>query len=830
MSVTERPGQYAIVPSLSVKYAPYDPVESRGTTLSVGQNVHLYAGSGLPEGDYVLLPARYALLPGAYLVTAASGYQDLVPGQSFGRLDGSTVVSGYTSIAGTSLRDSRTSGFVVSPASLILKQAQYTTTKASDFFPAQAAAAELPTPRITLDAGTASFLASEQLVLDGALRADIKSGRRGAIVELSSDRIRIAEEGSAPVDGFLSVSASQLSGLGAESLIIGGSRRTDIKGTHLDASASSVVLGEGASLAAPEVVLVARDDVKVEWNSRITARGTATAAASDVLLLDDSSVLLRASAGSQVSVERPGENVGTGTLTLAEGSVVSAGGSITIDVPSTAVTMGTFDIAGGSLALGSQRIGIGAAPSDYAGLVFNPATVPAGLGELVLRGRESVDLFDKFDLAASRLVVDTPVLRAGLAGEAHLSADEIHLGNSATTDGTFTPVAGDSFLDLNARAIELTGGDLALSGFSSANFTAAETIKASGAGSLVQPADLTLTSGVITADSGAKFSFIANGGTLALRSTDAASIPTISTLGGGLSFRADSIDNSARIVVPAGRVEMVANYGNLVVDSGAVIDVSGRTVAFDGVEVPASGGSISLTALDGNVDLRADTLLDVKGAGATGAAGSVTLRAEKASVLLGGALSGASQLAGSGGSLTLAANSFNFDTAREQLTTGGFTNTWDLWLRGAGSFVVAKDSTIRANTVRLTADGGGITINGTIDASADRGGSVLLAARDTITLGGKIDARALGANVRGGRVEFDSKNAVYLNPGSRHRCRRYGADGFGGDAGRFGARSSAAVVGPDGDRSCAGGRAFVPRHHQRRTRSAHRGRRDVCRR
>ena len=81
LAANVRPNQFAIMPAANPAFAPYDPNESAGVNLQAGDTIWLGAGSGVPEGVYTLLPARYALLPGAYLVEAVSGYQDIMPGR-----------------------------------------------------------------------------------------------------------------------------------------------------------------------------------------------------------------------------------------------------------------------------------------------------------------------------------------------------------------------------------------------------------------------------------------------------------------------------------------------------------------------------------------------------------------------------------------------------------------------------------------------------------------------------------------------------------------------------------------------------------------------------
>lgn len=759
--------QFAVLRGLSLDVAPYDPAEYANSPLRPGQSVHLHAGSGLPEGDYVLLPARYALLPGAYLVAPVTGYQDISPSDSYRRLDGSVIVAGVNTWSGTAIRDSRTSGFAVRPGSAALNEARYTTTSANQFFAAQATEADVSVPRVPADAGTATFLTRQQLALNGLLRADHASGRRGGVVELSSSRIRIESDTTSDVPGFLAVSAEQLSSFGAESLVIGGVRHATADGVELQTAAEEVVVASGTQITAPEIILTASGALTIEENARVTAAGTAVAQADSSLQMEGGSVLLRAATGEQIAITRTEDAMATpGTLVLANGSVIGASGSITLDVPGSAVTSGAFDIAGGSLALGSQRIGLGSAPANFEGLTFDPATLGASaVGELVLRGREAIDLFGAVDLTTAQLVLDSPLLRAGSAGTAgRLRADRIELGNSTGASAT-TPTVGDGALELQATNIDLAQGTLGISGFATTVLGAADTIRATADGGLTTAGDLALSAAAITTTSGDDYAITAAGRMDITRSATA-SATQIDSLGGSLSFTAAQIAHTGNIVVPAGRAEFLANTGDLQLGETAVIDVSGRVVDFAGTPVAAAGGHVSLVAAAGNVAAASGSSIDVSGAGTEGIAGSIDIRAESGTAALAGTLHGSGSAADRGGSASIAAQSFDFDAVRAQLTAGGFTGAWNLWLQGAGDLVLASDATIKARSLRLTADQGAITVNGTIDASTRRGGAVTLAARDAITLNGRIDAHATDADVRGGRVELDSATAVLLHAGS----------------------------------------------------------------
>ena len=199
LSTTFAPDTYAVIPGLKLPYAPIDPNEDIGFTPSVGSSVYLSGGNGLPAGMYALLPARYALLPGAFLVTPVSGYTNLAAGQSVAQADGSVVVSGYQTVAGTGIRASQTSGWDVVSGSYAYQEAQYTPTSANTFFAAQAVTNSVTTPQVPQDAGTLAIQVGNTAQLARSLLGAPASGGRGATLDLTATNLYIgADAADAP--------------------------------------------------------------------------------------------------------------------------------------------------------------------------------------------------------------------------------------------------------------------------------------------------------------------------------------------------------------------------------------------------------------------------------------------------------------------------------------------------------------------------------------------------------------------------------------------------------------------------------------------------------
>src|SRR6185436_6604198 len=91
-----------------------------GSKQLIGEKIYLSGGSGLAAGYYTLLPARYALLPGAFRVTVKHNkgtFTDMLPGSSKQLADGSSIQAGYRYVPGPDgsvrYRAQRTDGYLV---------------------------------------------------------------------------------------------------------------------------------------------------------------------------------------------------------------------------------------------------------------------------------------------------------------------------------------------------------------------------------------------------------------------------------------------------------------------------------------------------------------------------------------------------------------------------------------------------------------------------------------------------------------------------------------------------------------------------------------------
>jgi len=764
---------YAVVPSLGSTFAPYDAQSYTGSSLQPGDSIYLDGGAGLPAGNYALLPARYATLPGAYLVTLVDGYQDISAGESLGRIEGGAIVAGRLTFGTGALGDSRTQGVYVRTAESVLKTTRYDVTGGNSFFGGLdnlSAAARLPR-----DAGVLSLLAVESLELDGALRAAAAKDGRGAALEVAGSNIAVVADGGqakAP-EGYLAVNAADISGLGAQTIVLGGSIVASGDDAVLNVTSQNVLFGDGAVLKAPEIFVGARDSVVLETGARVEGTGAAAASAvgDDGFNVAGDSAVLRVSSLGQSEVTREGFSSATGTIDIRDGATVAATGSVLLDSSLEMKLDGDISAAGASIYFGANNISLGDAPEATSGLVLSETQLARfGQSELVFASRQAVDIFGDFSLQARGLVFDTAAVRR-MSGEGTvtLTADQVAF-RGADSLVSSSLAAGSGVLAINTGTLAVEGGHTLVEGFSNSALTARDGVRFAEDGGLTLAGNVDLTTSVLFTDAGVDGSLDASGAMRILGISGAAPATRLAGVGGQLAISAASLDVSSVFALPSGELSLTARTGNLSLSSGARVQLEGRSAKFDDQIVATNGGTLKLVANAGAVTVGEGVSIDVSSGGQHAAAGGVEISAPKGTVDLRGTLSATAADVGHGGAFSVDALKLpSLSSINTRLNAGGFDRMRSFRQRGAGTLVVeaGEQNAIRASSVSLAADQGGILVNGSIVAQAATGGKayVGLAASSDINIAGTV--RVAADEGASSRVELSSANGgIALRAGS----------------------------------------------------------------
>lgn len=789
---------YAVIPGFRGGVAPVDAQEARGFDAATGAAVYLSGvaridgGPGLPDGVYTLLPAHYALLPGAFAVRLDTGVRDLVPGAAVVRQDGVALAAGY-------LTDSRARapvaaqwrGIEVLSRAQVLARSEFTLSRASTFF-----TGSVNRPQ---DAGLLSVLASaagnQALTLDAQFALGAAPGGLGAAVDIGAPELVIA---SAPVPGLgASVTVldpDTLSALGARSLLIGASRSRNANATVLDVSTQNLTLANDAqhALRASEVLLAAKGTLSLRSGSLIDAQGPEGDAG--LYTTEGNGALVRAAA-TTARFERTGSpDRSAGSLVAQSGSAVRAASSITIDATRDTHFAGStqFNRKGvavaGDLSVGATRVNLGAAPVSAEGITYDQAVLDGldDLARLSLTSYSSFDLYGAVTLGGLDPASGTPLLQelslrgAGLVGidnagqQARVRAQSIALSNPLGAAFVAGAAPGSGSLLLQAERLTLGAGAKSVRGFDLVTLQATELVgQGSGRTDLAGAADLLL--GRIRGEAGSDQVLTSTGamaiGTGQPATTDPA---PVTALGARWQFEAGRLAFDSAAILPSGSLQLLARQGDLQLGAQARVDVAGRLLPFFDAAQASWGGTVALTSMGGRVDLAAGAQIDVSGA-AGGDAGAVRIVAADGTVSLAeGSLLGrqVADAAGHTGKAAVAEIDSHgmggFSALNAVLDSGGFDGERS-WRARTGDITVAQSDRVQAAKVSISADAGRIVVAGTLDASGERGGEVALFARDDVRLlaGARIEAQAEGAGQHGGAVTLATRaGSLMLDPGS----------------------------------------------------------------
>ncbi|MFZ2980153.1 MAG: hypothetical protein WA085_03910, partial [Sphingobium sp.] len=166
---------YAILPGVvTAPVAAGYSAAWTGAMPGIGQQISVPAGvPGLSAGTYTLLPANYALLPGAFRVELAA-QTTTRPAHVTSLTNGSTSAPVYQGIASTSIRNALPTQAIFTPATAVRRYAQYQEQGYSDF--ARAQAAQFKTPRSMIEADAHLFTAHVRSTAEDAANGAFSFG------------------------------------------------------------------------------------------------------------------------------------------------------------------------------------------------------------------------------------------------------------------------------------------------------------------------------------------------------------------------------------------------------------------------------------------------------------------------------------------------------------------------------------------------------------------------------------------------------------------------------------------------------------------------------
>ncbi|MBX3739746.1 MAG: filamentous hemagglutinin family protein [Akkermansiaceae bacterium] len=766
-------GAFAVIRDYQFDYAPvldYNPsasdqnlIEGPGynnSALKAGDRIYLSASSSLPAGYYTLLPARYALIPGAVLVTPSSarGLNTIeLP-------DRSSIVSGYRYSSLNTEREIPTlpSRLEIASQEVIRARALYQLHSANTFFPQRAAELNIPSPYLPKDAGYLLFQASQSLDLKGSV-VSLSADGRGAAIDISTVLDTHIGSGTGTVPGTITLDSDALAAFGAESLLIGGLRTRTTTGTTVTVTSGNITVDNaGSTLTAGDIILVANNGITLADGSAIASTGDVTTP--ETLLLSGNGTLVRAASGKAGTI-RTGVTTTTSPLLTVGDNVSIRAGSITLDSSSGLSLSQSAVLTASDYSFASQRISL---------LLDNPGTLSGTPGlvlddnallafqnakSLSLVSYSSIDLYGTGSIGGTAL--ENLTLSAGEIrginhgeGSARLVARNLSLSNLSNASAGPVSTASGSLI-LEAQTITLGSGESAINRYADVTLQASRGITGTGTGGLKSQGDLNLLTPRLTGGAGANRT-ITSGGVLSLASTGGSADLLAAGLGSSLTLSGTTVTADSSIFLPSGSLAIRALTGDVTVSGD--LNVSGTSVAFGNKTKYTDAGKITLSSATGDVIVTETGRLDLSAPTGGGDAGTLSISNPTGSFISGGAIRARGGNGGNHGSFQLDTSSLaSLSGLADLLTAADLVQGQTIRIRNGD---VTIDGNVLARDFRLSADQGSITVTGTIDASGTTGGNIHLSAHRDLLLdnGSKITVagQTFSSAGKGGQVTLEA--------------------------------------------------------------------------
>jgi filamentous hemagglutinin family protein len=788
--ILAQPDTYAVIQNFSQVFAPRDISMTQSSAPAIiGKTIFLTGGNGLQTGEYTLLPARYALVPGAFVVQLKPN-GSLLPGQTLTQPDGSVLTTGYFGDFSTGARDAQFSTFsffsgdLFRPAAgeVLKAPSQYALTNASRFFTDLAKTDDLRfyTP---LDVAKLSLNAS-QLSLGANIVANNTASGLGLLVDIGANKIRIVNNKDNTDSQSLQIRTSELNQLGAQSILLGGTRSINQNDeVQINTVANSISIENNAAqvITTPELIATARDQITVSNNAVINTGAVITNAPSINIFTTGDGALLALSSNQKMNYSREGAaiNATRGELIIGEKSQLLAGTSAILDATNNVTLNGSLNLqAQANVTLGANRILVGDAPSNVRGLNVDNATLATfgNLSSLTMNSYSNVDTFGSVNLGSANL--NLTINAAGIVGNAANGANDnqvIIAANQLTLKNTqgsaLTNAVGTANrLTLNANTINLEGksasnllaNNLAntdkfnIQGFNQVILNA-DDVSASAIGETVfNIAQVDINAGHITAQSGAQYTI---SGSNLLQTAQVT--PTKSLLNdvfsGRLTIKANDLVVDSRLESASGMLTIQAQ-NNLRLKSNAVVSANSHISTFADVSRAMPAGEVNLIANTGNINIDAGAMVTVNAlSNANG--GLVNIEATQGTLQLDGRLEGKVNEASLGASLSVDVKTTNFNASNVQAT--GFQASREYRVR-QGDIIISGvgEQALTAHKIIVTADAGQINVTGDVRTNSANNGSIGLFAQNGLTLSAtaNLNASTSATGIKGGLIDLHTAN------------------------------------------------------------------------
>jgi len=777
---------FAIVPNYSYDFAPYDTeingaTAKAGTQLTAGDRVTIGSTNGiLPPGQYTLLPARYAVLPGAVLVSETTIKSGAELAQGIKRDDGSVTVSGYKTAVGTAInggQDPRLA-LVLEPESTFRAKSEIQVTSINQY----QKDAGLEEEALPGDAGRISLVANED-PFQWAAQYNLagKDGYAAGQLDLAMKNIAVVSnsaEDSVPKNG---VTVEALQATGADSILLGGYRTGSTTQQVVTQVADTVQVSADVELG--ELLLTGQQSVTVDTG--VTMSSTAPVSTkSNAITVAGNGAAVVVSNKINTSVKRDlsgSDRVADAAKLVVQNGATFKGSAVQLDSSANMALADTLNVHAKALGLGAKHVAVGGLVKDEQAVVV-PETLLNNKERIALRAYDALDLVGNTKLNQAGLkevVLDAPIIRGvgASADVAEVVADHVVLRNTSQTDPARDADQGTSKLlikgqppvaDATAEGVTLGEGQVQLA-FNQVNVDTTGDVVMRGKGLVTTQGDATIAAARLTADKTADHGLVSAKTLTVTHTANERTLGDRVGAGGKVLLEAQRVVQDGLIDVASGRIDI---HGTGQTKQTNSVELTNRSetraagwVAKAGKDwsTVAPGGQITVRADQGNVlvngvlDVSAPEVTLSNGQKVGASAGSIVLQAtgqasdahESGAVVWGrdAQVKGRAVSAAKSGRISVdarrmvdaqvaggAVNQGALDRLAQLAQAGDFHNEVAARVREGD---LALNTAIEAARVKISADVGKLALgtNASIDARAERGGLVQLAAGKDLIVG-----------------------------------------------------------------------------------------------
>lgn len=709
---------YAIVPAdTAARIAAMDPIYSADYGSSgpadlygsqAGMAVKLDGGGGIPAGTYVLMPAHYALLPGAYRVVENTGTSAPAQGTAQTLLDGSVVMGGVYATAGTGFEGSQRHSFTIQSQATALQYSAISTTSGTKNAQTTAASAGLEAPRLPLDAARVVLDPINALKVAGTFDLTPKAGGRGSQVDIIGSKITINHTGTRTAGGLI-LSDATIDNLNANSLLIGGQRFDNADGTtRLGVVASSITVESDARIRIPELVLAVAgrgSTLTIDSGAKLVATGTlADSRSGDYIIPSATSAplndpadysgigsVLRLANGPQRLVDRQGSVAARNSQRASHlqiGVATLSGDSLLLDTSRSYAIANGARIDARNIALSADQLKIG----GTAGISPSLEAKLAAADTVILRSPDAIVFQPGTSHQFNNLTIDAPGLtlrdQTGGADTLTINARNLRFANTTgaahgcAATGLYACGTTGNTLTVNATSLTFGSGSFGTYAFDGA-------------------VHLSATGGAYYTGSG---QFLAGNANLTLDTPFLVDRASVIDPSSGSATASDQITPKGNYTIPVTPDYHFTTTGAIAL-TAPTLAASATAPAVQGLRAP--GAHLAFGAADAPV-----ASLAVNGVSISATAGVIDVRANGTITL-----SGAASLSANGSSRSYG----DGETTTTVSAGGGTVNLQSLHgdIALAASSALSVDNGIgNAGTINLIAAQGGVDLQAALNAGA----------------------------------------------------------------------------------------------------------------